>query len=48
MGPGHIANADGPSVPRHPPTLGEHTAEILGELGYDNTEIEAFARDQVI
>jgi crotonobetainyl-CoA:carnitine CoA-transferase CaiB-like acyl-CoA transferase len=31
-----------------PPAVGEHTAEILGELGYTSEEIGALARDGVI
>lgn len=28
---------------RHPPHLGEHTGEVLAQLGYDRARIEAFA-----
>jgi crotonobetainyl-CoA:carnitine CoA-transferase CaiB-like acyl-CoA transferase len=33
---------------RHPPILGEHTREILGELGYTDEQIEKFRNDGVI
>jgi len=37
-----------PSIDRAPPTLGEHTDEILGEAGYTPADIERLRRDGVI
>jgi crotonobetainyl-CoA:carnitine CoA-transferase CaiB-like acyl-CoA transferase/sulfur carrier protein ThiS len=37
-----------PSVRRHPPLLGEHTDEILAELGYTVEEIAAFRAEGAI
>ena len=37
-----------PAVSRVPPLLGEHTAEILTELGYDDTSIEELAARHVV
>jgi len=37
-----------PAVSRVPPLLGEHTAEVLTELGYDETSIEKLATRHVI
>jgi crotonobetainyl-CoA:carnitine CoA-transferase CaiB-like acyl-CoA transferase len=37
-----------PGIDRPPPTLGEHTDEILGEVGYAPAEIETLRRDAVI
>jgi crotonobetainyl-CoA:carnitine CoA-transferase CaiB-like acyl-CoA transferase len=34
--------------PMPPPLLGEHTAEVLGELGRSNDEIEELARRAVV
>jgi crotonobetainyl-CoA:carnitine CoA-transferase CaiB-like acyl-CoA transferase len=31
-----------------PPELGEHTAEVLAELGYGETEIDALRKKKVI
>ena len=36
-------SATPPSIRRLPPRLGEHTAEVLAECGYDAAEIEALA-----
>jgi crotonobetainyl-CoA:carnitine CoA-transferase CaiB-like acyl-CoA transferase len=37
-----------PGIEREPPTLGEHTEQILGEAGYGPTEIEKLRADGVI
>ena len=37
-----------PGIDREPPTLGEHTDEILCEAGYEPAEIERLRRDGVI
>jgi len=37
-----------PGVARVPPLLGEHTAEVLAELGYDQTSIQELASRHVI
>jgi len=37
-----------PAIEREPPTLGEHTDEILGEAGYEPAEIARLRRDAVV
>jgi crotonobetainyl-CoA:carnitine CoA-transferase CaiB-like acyl-CoA transferase len=37
-----------PGLEREPPTLGEHTDEILKEAGYGTEEIERLRRDAVV
>jgi len=41
-------DGDRPGVARVPPLLGEHTAEVLVELGYDETEIKALGDRRVV
>jgi crotonobetainyl-CoA:carnitine CoA-transferase CaiB-like acyl-CoA transferase len=35
------------AIRRHPPMLGEHTAELLGELGYTPEEIAAWGESRI-
>ena len=35
-------------VASHPPALGEHTAQVLQDLGYDAAEIEALSKRGII
>ena len=44
------AKLDGvaPSVDTPPPTLGEHTIDILTELGYDNEQISTLKQEGAI
>ncbi len=39
---------EAPRAGLHPPMLGEHTIEILEELGYDRASIEEFIREGVV
>ncbi len=41
-------NGERPGVSRVPPLLGEHTAEVMGELGYDAATINELARRHVV
>jgi|TARA_B100001964_G_scaffold73018_1_gene82753 formyl-CoA transferase len=47
VGAAFIADQDGPTTGRPAPMLGEHNAEVLGELGYSATEIDAIRADGV-
>ncbi len=40
MNAGFVADADGPGLERRLPALGEHTSEVLAEIGYAPEEIE--------
>jgi len=41
-------DATPPSVRRHPPVLGEHTDEVLAEIGCSLEEIEALRREGIV
>lgn len=45
--PIHMDNSSIP-IYRHPPLLGEHTEEILKELGYNQKEIETFKKMGIV
>jgi crotonobetainyl-CoA:carnitine CoA-transferase CaiB-like acyl-CoA transferase len=40
MNAGFVADADGPALQRRLPGLGEHTSEVLAEIGYGPEDIE--------
>ena len=48
VGVGHTSNVDAPGTNVPPPGLGEHTAEILGELGMQPEQIEGLRADGTI
>jgi crotonobetainyl-CoA:carnitine CoA-transferase CaiB-like acyl-CoA transferase len=48
VGSGFMASEDGPAVSRPPPYLGEHTRELLTELGYDDAATQALFEDGVV
>ncbi len=48
VGSGYVATPDGPAPLRAPPKLGEHTDEILTELGYSRSDIEALRAEAVV
>jgi crotonobetainyl-CoA:carnitine CoA-transferase CaiB-like acyl-CoA transferase len=45
---GHMAQPAPPRVQRPPPQLGEHTEEVLAELGYTAADIDALKKDGAI
>jgi crotonobetainyl-CoA:carnitine CoA-transferase CaiB-like acyl-CoA transferase len=48
VGAGFRLEHGSPGLDREPPTLGEHTDEILKEVGYAAEEIERLRREAVI
>jgi len=45
---GFVTDADGPRVQRPAPRLGEHTTEILGDLGYDADAIRRLGEAGIV
>ena len=47
-GSGFRLEHDGGGIDRPPPTLGEHTDEVLGWLGYDAADIKKLHDDGAV
>jgi formyl-CoA transferase len=45
---GFKLNSEAPSVTTPPPRLGEHTEQLLEELGYSPAQIKALQEEQVV
>jgi formyl-CoA transferase len=45
---GFKVNGQAPSVDTPPPQLGQHTDDILGELGYDAADIETLKQERAL
>jgi formyl-CoA transferase len=45
---GFKLNGEAPTVDTPPPQLGQHTAEIMAELGYSDAEIAALVQEKVV
>jgi crotonobetainyl-CoA:carnitine CoA-transferase CaiB-like acyl-CoA transferase len=48
LGPAVRLSASPAGIRRRPPRLGEHTEQVLGELGYEVSEIDELKRNQVV
>ncbi|MGH7831863.1 MAG: CoA transferase, partial [Candidatus Binatia bacterium] len=48
VGSGVVLSRTPPTIRMPPPTLGEHTCEILGQLGYDERAIGKLREEGVI
>lgn len=48
VGPAVCYDGERMKVRRHPPVLGEHTEEVLAELGYSRDEVHEFRRTGVV
>ena len=48
VGAPYVASVDGPRASRPPPVLGQHSREILGELGLDDDRIDSLVAEGVV